>query len=48
MTFRPDRRDSVVALAGVLAGAAVATAIAVAVWAASADSSQAQNTPRFL
>ena len=32
MSFRPGRRDSVVALIGLLAGAAVATAVAVAAW----------------
>ncbi|MEY9861934.1 hypothetical protein ABH935_007577 [Catenulispora sp. GAS73] len=43
MTFRPARRDSVVALAGVLAGAAVATAIAVAAWPAAADACSAET-----
>jgi hypothetical protein len=41
VTFRPARRDSVVALAGVLAGAAVATAVAVAAWPAAADAGSA-------
>ena len=46
MTFRPARRDSVVALAGVLAGAAVATAIAVAAWpAAHGTASPATASP---
>ncbi|WP_194913817.1 hypothetical protein [Catenulispora rubra] len=43
MTFRPARRDSVVALAGVLAGAAVATAIAVAAWPGSAQTAQGSS-----
>ncbi|MEZ0112723.1 hypothetical protein ABH920_006746 [Catenulispora sp. EB89] len=43
VTFRPARRDSAVALAGVLAGAAVATAIAVAAWPAAADAGSAQT-----
>jgi hypothetical protein len=43
VTFRPARRDTVVALGGLLAGAAVATAIAVAAWPAAADSGSAQT-----
>jgi hypothetical protein len=43
VTFRPGRRDSAVALSGLLAGAAVAAAIAVAAWPASADSGSAAS-----
>ena len=43
MTFRLARRDSVVALAGLLAGVAVTTAVAAAVWPSSADSGSAQT-----
>ena len=44
MTFRPGRRDSVVALAGVLAGAAVATAVAVAARPGTARTGPSQTT----
>lgn len=37
VTFRPARRDTAVALGGLLAGAAVATAVAVAAWPGSAE-----------
>jgi hypothetical protein len=41
VTFRPARRDTVVALGGLLAGAAVATAVAVAAWPAATGSGSA-------
>ena len=43
MTFRPARRDTVVALGALLAGAAVATAVAVAAWPATTDSGSAET-----
>ena len=43
VTFRPARRDTVVALSALLAGAAVATAVAVAVWPAAAGSGPAKT-----
>lgn len=42
MTFRPARRDTAVAIGGLLAGAAVATAVAVAAWPAATDSGSAK------
>ena len=42
MTFRPARRDTVVALGGLLAGAALATAVAAAAWPAAAGSGPAK------
>jgi hypothetical protein len=43
VTFRPARRDTVVALAGLLAGAAVATAVAVAAWPTATDAGSAKT-----
>jgi hypothetical protein len=42
VTFRPARRDTAVALGALLAGAAVATAVAVAAWPAATDSGPAK------
>ncbi|MEY9932064.1 hypothetical protein ABH926_006713 [Catenulispora sp. GP43] len=46
MTFRPARRDTAVALGGLLAGAAVATAVAVAAWPGTAGSDAAASAAR--
>lgn len=43
MTFRPARRDTAVALGALLAGAAVATAVAVAAWPARTGSGSAET-----
>ena len=42
MTYRPSRRDSAVALSGLLAGAAVAAAIAAAIWPSRASTGPVQ------